>query len=175
LLADRGIRERPRHGIKLREAASIEGASENDQQQFYDRSEQREDASFLNGASQPTSLATFLSGFEINTLECRRESHLLKLNSATMFDLFCLWFGAVLRIFHNRQNLLLENLALRQQLVVLKRRHPKPKLGAGRIPGTSVLAVVLARRAVSAQPPLPSWESTGSRIHRQMLYGHPAA
>jgi len=34
-----------------------------------------------------------------------------------------------LRIFRNRQNLLLENLALRQQLVVLKRRHPKPKLG----------------------------------------------
>src|ERR1700722_1616741 len=72
-----------------------------------------------------------------------------------MFDLFCLWFGAVLRIFHNRQNLLLENLALRQQLVVLKRRHRKPKLGAGRVPGTSVLAVV-ARRAVSAQPPLPT-------------------
>ena len=72
-----------------------------------------------------------------------------------MFDLFCLWFGAVLRIFHNRQNLLLENLALRQQLVVLKRRHRKPKLGAGRIPGTAVLAVV-ARRAISAQPPLPT-------------------
>jgi len=46
-----------------------------------------------------------------------------------MFDLFCLWFGAALRIFRSRQNLLLENLALRQQLVVLKRRHPKPKLG----------------------------------------------
>jgi putative transposase len=46
-----------------------------------------------------------------------------------MFDLFCLWLGAVLRIFRNRQNLLLENLVLRQQLVVLKRRHPKPKLG----------------------------------------------
>jgi hypothetical protein len=46
-----------------------------------------------------------------------------------MFDLFCLWFGAILRIFRNRQDLLLENLALRQQLVVLKRRHPKPKLG----------------------------------------------
>jgi hypothetical protein len=45
LLADRDIRERKRHGIKLREAASIEGASENDQQQVYDRSEQREDAS----------------------------------------------------------------------------------------------------------------------------------
>ena len=46
-----------------------------------------------------------------------------------MFDLFCLWFGAALRIVRNRQNLLMENLALRQQLVVLKRRHPKPKLG----------------------------------------------
>src|ERR1019366_4762230 len=46
-----------------------------------------------------------------------------------MFDLFCLWFGAALRSVRNRQNLLLENLALRQQLVVLKRRHPKPKLG----------------------------------------------
>src|ERR1700741_4234304 len=46
-----------------------------------------------------------------------------------MFDLFCLWFGAVPRIFHNRQNLLLENLAFREQLVVLKRRHPKPELG----------------------------------------------
>jgi transposase InsO family protein len=45
-----------------------------------------------------------------------------------MFDLFCLWFGAVLRILRDRQNLLLENLALRQQLVVLKRRHPKPNL-----------------------------------------------
>jgi hypothetical protein len=69
---------------------------------------------YVNGASPPTSLATFLSGFEINTLECRRESHLL--NSATMFDLFCLRFGAVLRIFHNRQNLLLENLSLRLSL-----------------------------------------------------------
>jgi len=46
-----------------------------------------------------------------------------------MFDLFCVWFEAALRIFRDRQNLLLENLALREQLVVLKRRHPKPKLG----------------------------------------------
>src|ERR1035438_10477760 len=46
-----------------------------------------------------------------------------------MFDLFCVWFGTVLRIFLNRQNLLLENLVLRQQLVVLRRRHPRPKLG----------------------------------------------
>jgi hypothetical protein len=46
-----------------------------------------------------------------------------------MFDLFCLWFGAALRIFRNQQDLLLENLVLRQQLTTFKRRHPKPKLG----------------------------------------------
>jgi hypothetical protein len=54
-----------------------------------------------------------------------------------MFDLFCLWFGAVLRIFHNRQNLLLENLALRQQLVVLKADIPNQ---------SSVLGEFLERR-----------------------------
>ena len=41
---------------------------------------------------------------------------------------FCLWFGVLIRIFRSRRNLLLENLALRQQLTVLKRKHPKPKL-----------------------------------------------
>jgi len=46
-----------------------------------------------------------------------------------MFDLFRLWFGAHFRICHTRQSLMLENLALRQQLTVLKRRHPKPRLG----------------------------------------------
>ena len=46
-----------------------------------------------------------------------------------MLDLFRIWFGAALRFFRRRQNLMLENLALRQQLLVLKRRHPKPRLG----------------------------------------------
>ncbi len=32
-------------------------------------------------------------------------------------------------MFHTRRSLTLENLALRQQLAVLKRRHPKPRLG----------------------------------------------
>jgi hypothetical protein len=45
-----------------------------------------------------------------------------------MLDLFWIWFGAARRFFRTRQNLMLENLALRQQLVVLKRRHPKPRL-----------------------------------------------
>src|SRR5207302_2181546 len=38
--------------------------------------------------------------------------------------------GAVLRLFRARHRLLLENLALRQQLAALKRRHPRPKLAA---------------------------------------------
>jgi putative transposase len=46
-----------------------------------------------------------------------------------MFDFFGLWFGAVTRCFRSRRDLLMENLALRQQLSVWKRRHPKPKLG----------------------------------------------
>ena len=41
---------------------------------------------------------------------------------------FWLWFGVLVRVFRLRRSLLLENLALRQQLTVLKRKHPKPKL-----------------------------------------------
>ena len=46
-----------------------------------------------------------------------------------MFDIFRLWFGALLRIFRTHQSLLLENLALRQQLAVFKRKHPRPRIG----------------------------------------------
>jgi hypothetical protein len=38
-------------------------------------------------------------------------------------------FGALVRLFRSRGNLVLENLVLRQQLAVLKRRHPRPSLG----------------------------------------------
>ena len=45
-----------------------------------------------------------------------------------MLDLFRLWCGAVVRVFRTRHSLILENLALRQQLAVLKRKHPRPSL-----------------------------------------------
>jgi putative transposase len=47
-----------------------------------------------------------------------------------MFGFLWLWFSvsAVTGFFRSRQNLLLENSALRQQITVLKRRHPRPKL-----------------------------------------------
>jgi Integrase core domain. len=47
-----------------------------------------------------------------------------------MSDFFWLWFGVFVRAFRSRRSLLVENLALRQQLTVLKRKHPKPKLRA---------------------------------------------
>jgi putative transposase len=41
-----------------------------------------------------------------------------------------LWLGLLLRCVQSRRSLLPENLALRQQLVVLKRKHPRPRIGA---------------------------------------------
>ena len=46
-----------------------------------------------------------------------------------MFSFVKLCFGTLVRLFRGRRSLLLENLALRQQLAVLKRRHPRPSLG----------------------------------------------
>src|SRR5271163_3053583 len=45
-----------------------------------------------------------------------------------MFNLIFLWFGALARAFHSRRSIVLENIALRQQLAVLKRRRPRPRL-----------------------------------------------
>jgi putative transposase len=46
-----------------------------------------------------------------------------------MFSAFQLLVGSILRIVRTRSNLWLENLALRQQLAVLKKRHPRPQIG----------------------------------------------
>src|SRR6266516_4749715 len=45
-----------------------------------------------------------------------------------MFRFISLCLGTLVRILRTRRSLLLENLALRQQLAVLKRRHPRPRL-----------------------------------------------
>ena len=41
-----------------------------------------------------------------------------------------LFIGTIVRLVHSRRSLLLENLALRQQLSVLKRRRPRPSLSS---------------------------------------------
>jgi putative transposase len=45
-----------------------------------------------------------------------------------MFRFIGLCRGTLVRLLRLRRSLLLENLALRQQLAVLKRRHPRPRL-----------------------------------------------
>jgi putative transposase len=45
-----------------------------------------------------------------------------------MFRFIGLCFGTLIRLLRARRSLLLENLALRQQLAVLKRRHSRPRL-----------------------------------------------
>jgi putative transposase len=47
-----------------------------------------------------------------------------------MFGYVGLWLGLLIRCFQTHRSLLLENLALRQQLAVLKRKHPRPRIGA---------------------------------------------
>ena len=47
-----------------------------------------------------------------------------------MFDLLWLWFGVLVRLFRSRQTVMIENLALRQQLAVFKRRRCRPRFAA---------------------------------------------
>jgi hypothetical protein len=75
------------------------------------------------------SLVTILSGCEINNF-AGPSAKSVCYNLVAMFDLFRLWLGAVLRGFRTRRSLMLENLALRQQLAVFKRQQPRPRLGA---------------------------------------------
>src|ERR1700739_2095376 len=58
-----------------------------------------------------------------------------------MTETFRLLFGTIVRLFHARRSLLVENLALRQQLAALNRRHPRPRLAV-----FDKLFWVLARR-----------------------------
>src|SRR5450756_888481 len=74
-------------------------------------------------------LVTILSGCEINNF-AGQSAKSVCYNLVAMFDLFRLWLGAVLSGFRTRRSLLLENLALRQQLAVFKRQQPRPRLGA---------------------------------------------
>src|SRR6266478_1951976 len=63
-----------------------------------------------------------------------------------MFHFLRLCFGTLDRLFRGRQSLLLENVALLQQLLALKRRHPRPSLGL-----FDKLFWIIARRVWSAR------------------------
>src|SRR5215467_1796953 len=90
-----------------------------------------------------------------------------------MFRLLCLWLGAIFRLFRSRQDLLVENLALRQQLSVLKRRNRRPKLTV-----LDKLFWVLARRFWSGRKKalllvspetVVRWHRAGFRLYWHLL------
>jgi len=81
--------------------------------------------------------------------------------------------GTLVRFFRGRQSLLLENLALRQQLAALKRRHPRPSLGL-----FDKLFWVVARRVWSAwrqsliivtPETIVRWHRAGFRLYWRLI------
>src|SRR5438046_2326835 len=90
-----------------------------------------------------------------------------------MLSLLLFWIGALIRLFRSRGNLVLENLMLRQQLAVLKRRHPRPSLGP-----FDKLFWVIARRVWSTwkesliivtPETVVRWHRTGFRMYWKLI------
>jgi hypothetical protein len=90
-----------------------------------------------------------------------------------MFRFLRLWLGAILRLFRSRQDLLVENLALRQQLGVLKRRNHRPKLAV-----LDKLFWVLARRfwsgwkkslLIATPETVVRWHRAGFRLYWRLI------
>jgi putative transposase len=90
-----------------------------------------------------------------------------------MFRFLRLWLGAIVRLFRSRQDLLVENLALRQQLTVFKRRNRRPKLAV-----LDKLFWVLARRfwsdwkkslLVVTPETVVRWHRAGFRLYWSLI------
>src|SRR5467141_655329 len=90
-----------------------------------------------------------------------------------MLSLLLLWLGALIRLFRSRGNLALENLTARRQLAVMKRRHPRPRLGL-----FDKLFWVIARRVWSAwkesliivtPETVVRWHRTGFRMYWRLI------
>ena len=86
-----------------------------------------------------------------------------------MFRILLLLVTTIFRCLHARRTLLLENLVLRQQLAVLKRKHPRPRLRA-----FDKISWVLARRfwsgwkqalIVVSPETVVGWHRTGFKLY----------
>src|SRR5438270_533702 len=93
-----------------------------------------------------------------------------------MLPFFRLWFGLMTRCFRSHSTLLLENLALPQQLAVLKRRHPRARLRP-----IDKLFLVLARRfwadwkkslLVVTPETVVRWHRAGFRLYCFFIISH---
>jgi putative transposase len=90
-----------------------------------------------------------------------------------MIDAVVLLVDAILRLFHGRRRLLLENLALRQQIAALKRRRPMPRLAV-----FDKLFWILARRfwsgwnqalIVVTPETVVRWHRAGFRLYWKLI------
>ena len=93
--------------------------------------------------------------------------------SPRMVDAIRLLVGVILRLFRTRRTLLLENLALRQQLVALKRKRPRPTVAV-----FDKLFWVLARRfwsgwkdalIVVTPETVVRWHRAGFRLYWKLV------
>src|SRR5260370_13863439 len=92
-----------------------------------------------------------------------------------MFNFSRLCVGLLARCFRSRRRLLLENLALRQQLAVLKRRQPRPTL----LPFDKLFWVLACRfwsdwkksLLVVTPETVVRWHRTGFRLWRRTQPG----
>ncbi len=95
-----------------------------------------------------------------------------------MFRLLRLFLRSFPRLFRSRRDLVLENLLLRQQLIVLKARHPKPRLR----PADKLLWILVRRWWPGWKQPLivavpetvVRWHRAGFRLYWSWLSRHRA-
>ena len=94
-----------------------------------------------------------------------------------MISALGLFSGLLLRLFRSRRDILLENLALRQQLAVLKRKHPRPRLTA-----LDKLFWILARRfwsrwkqalIIVSPETVVRWHRSGFALYWRAISGAP--
>ena len=92
-----------------------------------------------------------------------------------MFRFLGLCFGMLVRLFRGRHSLLLENLALRQQLVVLKRRHPRPRLGLFDklfwVAGRRVWSAWKQSLIIVTPETVVRWHQSGFRMYWPLISG----
>ncbi len=90
-----------------------------------------------------------------------------------MMAAMALLFDTIFRLFRSRQSLPLENLAIRQQLAVFKRRHPRPQLVA-----FDKLFWVLARRfwsgwkqalIIASPETVVRWHKSGFALYWRLI------
>jgi len=90
-----------------------------------------------------------------------------------MFRYLALCLATLVRLWRGHQSIVLENLALRQQLAVLKRRHPRPRIGL-----LDKLFWVAARRCWSGwkrsliivtPETVVRWHRAGFRLYWQLI------